>query len=119
MVSSILVAAFAILICFNFALPNANAATFLNNLRAGSLPQDILKPSDASQHDHISSRETEWNVMHHQGGNSPWYSKQYGIVESGIEPPPGCRIDQVHMVGSQMKCTEYARLLMDLLHCTD
>ncbi|KAK4548315.1 hypothetical protein LTR36_010185 [Oleoguttula mirabilis] len=36
--------------------------------------------------------------MRHQGGNSPWIPKVRGILEGGMEPPAGCRVDQVHMI---------------------
>ena len=100
MVPSILVAVLALLFGFNFALIEAGAATLLDTLRSGSLPQKVLNPSDGPRQDDYLSLETEWDVMRHQGGNSPWIAKQHGVLEAGIEPPPGCRVDQVHMVGS-------------------
>ena len=96
---SILVAVLALLFCFNFALIDAGAATLLDKLRPGSASQNILNPADASQKDNALSQDLEWDVMRHQGGNSPWIAKEHGIIEAGIEPPPGCRVDQVHMVG--------------------
>ena len=40
-----------------------------------------------------------WNLLYHLGGNGPWIPKVSNIVEAGIQPPRGCRVDQVHMVG--------------------
>lgn len=39
-----------------------------------------------------------WNILYHVGGNGPWIQKIDGVVEEGFEPPPGCEVDQVHMV---------------------
>ena len=100
MVPSMLIALIALFVSFNFAPINAGAATLLDSLRSGSLPlQKLLNPSDASQPVDTLSLDPEWDIMHHQGGNSPWIFKEHGIVEARINPPPGCRVDQVHMVG--------------------
>lgn len=41
----------------------------------------------------------EWQPIHHLGGNEPWFSKKADIVAPGTDVLPGCRVDQVHMVG--------------------
>lgn len=41
-----------------------------------------------------------WNILHHLGGNGPWIRKRTNVVDGGTDPPAGCRVDQVHMVGS-------------------
>jgi hypothetical protein len=40
-----------------------------------------------------------WSILYHLGGNSPWIPKINGIVADGIDPPAGCKVEQVHMVG--------------------
>lgn len=55
----------------------------------------------------LSNTSEEWNLLHHLGGNGPWIPKTTDVVEGGIDPPPGCRIDQIHMVGSHLStCIE-------------
>jgi len=62
------------------------------------------------QHDqpeHVSAETTEtvrshaWKPLYHLGGNSPWIQKVDGVVDTDCNTPPGCRVDQVHMVGAQ------------------
>jgi hypothetical protein len=51
--------------------------------------------------DHVNATNvtSDWNLLYHLGGNSPWIAKVSGVVdETSIDPPAGCRIDQVHMV---------------------
>lgn len=52
------------------------------------------------------------DLFYHLGGNGPWVPKINGTTGDGIEPPDGCRVTQVHMVGS---CSTLARsqALMD------
>jgi acid phosphatase len=41
----------------------------------------------------------DWNVLHHLGGNGPWVEMlDEGRLTPDLAPPPGCSIDQVHMV---------------------
>jgi acid phosphatase len=40
----------------------------------------------------------KWNILYHLGGNGPWIQKVDGIVEGGIGPPGGCKVEQVHMM---------------------
>lgn len=44
--------------------------------------------------------KSDWNLLHHLGGNSPWFQKSTGIANDSIETPVGCHVDQVHMVSS-------------------
>lgn len=48
----------------------------------------------------ISATNTtnDWNILYHLGGNGPWIPKVDGVVEGGLAPPEGCRVEQVHMV---------------------
>ncbi|THW89001.1 phosphoglycerate mutase-like protein [Aureobasidium pullulans] len=48
----------------------------------------------------ISATNTtnDWNILYHLGGNGPWIPKADGVVEGGLAPPEGCRVEQVHMV---------------------
>ena len=43
--------------------------------------------------------QTEWNLFYHLGGNGPWIPKIRGIAEGDLDPPNGCDVSQVHMVG--------------------
>jgi acid phosphatase len=41
----------------------------------------------------------DWNILHHLGGNGPWVEMlEKGGKTPDLTPPPGCEIDQVHMV---------------------
>src|SRR5690242_13691750 len=40
----------------------------------------------------------DWNILYHLGGNGPWVEKVIDVVESGIAVPPGCEVEQVHMM---------------------
>lgn len=42
--------------------------------------------------------EQDWDILYHQGGNSPWIPKINGTITTDPSPPPGCRVEQVHMV---------------------
>ena len=47
----------------------------------------------------VYEHQEDWKLFHHLGGNGPWIQRTENVVEGGIEVPPGCRVDQVHMVG--------------------
>lgn len=50
-----------------------------------------------------------WNLFHHLGGYGPWIEKSGTEGEvSSLAPPDGCRIDQVHMVGTYLQCWSIA-----------
>lgn len=49
----------------------------------------------------------DWNILYHIGGNSPWIQKIDGVVQAGFGPPPGCHVEQVHMVS--MGCSDPIR----------
>ena len=40
-----------------------------------------------------------FDVLYHLGGNGPWIPKVRNVTGDSIDPPDGCRVDQVHMVG--------------------
>ena len=68
------------------------SSEYISNRNHISSDQDISSLRSGSSHDH-------WNVLHHMGGNSPWVQKTEEVVNGSVDIPPGCRIDQVHMVG--------------------
>ena len=41
-----------------------------------------------------------WDILYHIGGNGPWIQKVDGTLGEGIEPPAGCKVEQVHMVSN-------------------
>lgn len=45
---------------------------------------------------------SHWDLLYHLGGNGPWIQKLDDTVQIGIDPPAGCRVDQVHLVGSSV-----------------
>ncbi|WPG97772.1 Hypothetical protein R9X50_00055300 [Acrodontium crateriforme] len=45
-----------------------------------------------------ANHSVAWKVLHHQGGNSPWFRKTDGVVDESYLPPNNCRVDQVHMI---------------------
>lgn len=77
------------------------------------LPRLGRKPKDASQVWSIRSgvqricsstdedtgeTQSEWDLFYHLGGNGPWIPKVEGVLHNGLDPPEGCKVDQVHMV---------------------
>ncbi|KAL2844996.1 histidine phosphatase superfamily [Aspergillus pseudoustus] len=57
-----------------------------------------LKPSFNLFHEKPSPLKSDgWDLHYHLGGYGPWVEKLDGPVR-GIEVPPGCRVDQVHML---------------------
>ncbi|KAF7186303.1 3-phytase B [Pseudocercospora fuligena] len=63
----------------------------------------LLSPIDASSWRLVASRSgsdlrSKWHVRDHFGGISPWKAKTAGIVTDIDDIPPGCVIDQVHMM---------------------
>ena len=67
--------------------------TRLPALLGGGLPRVTFDKAE-------NTVKADWNVMYHQGGNSPWIPKVRGIEDdNNIDTPSGCRVDQVHMVG--------------------
>lgn len=54
-------------------------------------------------HGACTSKDVEppWNILYHIGGNGPWIRKKDGTVEEDIEPPRGCKVEQVHMVSPE------------------
>ena len=43
-----------------------------------------------------------WDILYHVGGNGPWIQKVDGTLGEGIEPPAGCKVEQVHMVSNSI-----------------
>ena len=41
----------------------------------------------------------DWDILYHVGGNGPWIQKIDDVVQDGFDPPAGCHVEQVHMVG--------------------
>ena len=39
-----------------------------------------------------------WDIIYHVGGNGPWIKKNDGVLPESVEPPKGCKVEQVHMV---------------------
>lgn len=42
--------------------------------------------------------ESSWDMLYHLGGNGPWIKKLDGTLDEYVEPPRGCKVEQVHMV---------------------
>lgn len=98
MIASISVALLALLL----GLETFADAGILNRLRRTPTTQQVLDTS-GSPLQGFKDAEKPWNIMYHMGGNSPWIPKLSGIVDGGIEPSAGCRVEQVHMVGGHRK----------------
>jgi len=95
MVASGLTAILAIVLYFCGLLSTSVSAFSLPN-QWSRLSQQFLGPPNRSDLD--KSPDMGWDIRYHLGGNSPWIPKTRGIVNDGIEPPEGCRVEQVHMV---------------------
>ncbi|KAK0326215.1 hypothetical protein LTR82_002961 [Friedmanniomyces endolithicus] len=91
---------FAVLIAlFNSLVTGVSAVEFLHRLYSNPLSQLVISPSDPTEGSKPTPLDDTWDIRYHLGGNSPWILKVSGTVDGGIEPPPGCVVDQVHMVG--------------------
>jgi acid phosphatase len=40
----------------------------------------------------------DWNILYHLGGNGPWVEKVIDVVDTGIQLPDGCQVEQAHMM---------------------
>lgn len=99
MIASVFAALLALLLCCErLALFGVGASDVLGLLGAKLMPQKILGLQSDSSSGGASTSE-EWDTRYHMGGNSPWMPRKRGSLGSGIEPPAGCRVDQVHLVG--------------------
>ncbi|KAI4721719.1 phosphoglycerate mutase-like protein [Aureobasidium sp. EXF-10727] len=47
-----------------------------------------------------TTKNEEWDILYHLGGNGPWIPKVDGIFGDELSVPEGCQIEQVHMVGA-------------------
>ncbi|KAF2722167.1 phosphoglycerate mutase-like protein [Polychaeton citri CBS 116435] len=66
----------------------------------GSLCQEPLTAGSSEEFPLYSNvtAHTEWDVVRHLGGNSPWIRKTENILSHDTETPQGCILDQVHMM---------------------
>lgn len=62
-------------------------------------PQRHMSASAKLDNYHDDGGDDTWNIHYHLGGNGPWIPKLQNTVEDDIDPPAGCWVDQVHMVG--------------------
>ncbi|KAF2157064.1 phosphoglycerate mutase-like protein [Myriangium duriaei CBS 260.36] len=61
--------------------------------------QHIFFSKHNAIHDEAPPPPTKpWNILYHLGGNSPWIPKTTNIIASAALPPPGCHVEQVHML---------------------
>ncbi|EGP87067.1 uncharacterized protein MYCGRDRAFT_109391 [Zymoseptoria tritici IPO323] len=43
-------------------------------------------------------KAVQWNIKHHLGGISPWYARTPQGINGSHDVPPGCVVDQVHLM---------------------
>lgn len=87
-----------LLYSWNFDGSAALAFGLLDRFGTDRISQRVLGLNDVPANESILAESGEWDPMHHMGGNSPWFPKYAGTVQEGLDLPPGCRVDQVHMV---------------------
>ncbi|KAK5725798.1 hypothetical protein LTR15_003988 [Elasticomyces elasticus] len=87
----------AVLYPYSYAITGVSAADLLQHLYERPLQQAVstVEPADGST---LTVAKEEWDIRYHMGGNSPWIPKINGTIAGGIDPPLGCRIDQVHVM---------------------
>ncbi|KAK3648967.1 hypothetical protein LTR56_007099 [Elasticomyces elasticus] len=87
----------AVLYPYSYAITGVSAADLLQHLYERPVLQvaSTVEPPDGST---LIVAKEEWDIRYHTGGNSPWIPKINGTIAGGIDPPLGCRIDQVHMM---------------------
>ena len=91
------------LLLYSWNLDGSAAFAFglLDRFGSDRISQRVLGLNDVPANESILAVREEWDPMHHMGGNSPWFPKNAGTVQEGLEMPQGCRVDQVHMVCTQ------------------
>ncbi|KAI9754503.1 MAG: hypothetical protein M4579_004673 [Chaenotheca gracillima] len=65
-----------------------------------------------------SDEKDDWDILYHLGGNSPWIKKIDGVVDTTVEPPAGCEVEQVHMMsrhGERYPTLAAGARMLDLL----
>lgn len=91
----------ALTACLAFVLLGVYPNTLVSS--AWNLPHHLAKWTvDQAIIDHGQpdlSPAKPFDVLYHLGGNGPWIPKVRNVTGDSIEPPEGCRVDQVHMVG--------------------
>ncbi|KAK3068743.1 hypothetical protein LTR53_013439 [Teratosphaeriaceae sp. CCFEE 6253] len=91
-VASMIALVALILYPYNAVVSGAGAAGLLQRFYA-------LAPSQI----HVDAQQAkgaageDWDLKYHLGGIGPWIPKVDGVVGGGVDPPPGCRVEQVHM----------------------
>ncbi|RMZ29501.1 hypothetical protein D0859_06408 [Hortaea werneckii] len=87
------------LLLYSWNLNGSAALAFglLDRFGADGISQRVLGLHDVPANESILAVSEEWDPMHHMGGNSPWFPKNDGTVQEGLDLPRGCRVDQVHM----------------------
>ena len=91
---------FAVLIGpFSSVVSGVSAIDLFHRLYRNPLSQLVISPHDPPEGSKPAPDDETWDIRYHLGGNSLWIPKVSGTVEGGIEPPAGCVVDQLHMVG--------------------
>ncbi|KAI7146696.1 phosphoglycerate mutase-like protein, partial [Hortaea werneckii] len=95
-----MVVALIALLLYSWNLDSSAALAFglLDRFGSDRISQRVLGLNDIPANDSILAVSEEWDPMHHMGGNSPWFPKNAGTVQEGLDLPQGCRVDQVHMI---------------------
>lgn len=50
-----------------------------------------------------NTTQEDWDILYHLGGNGPWIPKVDGPFGDELSLPEGCKIEQVHMVGTILR----------------
>ncbi|TKA81855.1 hypothetical protein B0A55_01595 [Friedmanniomyces simplex] len=83
---------------YSSAITGVGVIDLLNRLHKNQLSQLVVPPYDPPRVSKTAPEEGGWDIRYHLGGNSPWVPMISGTVDGGIKPPPGCRVDQVHVM---------------------
>ncbi|KAK5723002.1 hypothetical protein LTR17_014052 [Elasticomyces elasticus] len=88
----------AVLYPYSYAITGVSAADLLQHLYERPVQQVVYSAEEDKDSKPAATEKENWDIRYHMGGNSPWIPKTDGTVDGNIDPPPGCRIDQVHMM---------------------
>lgn len=90
---------------FLLGLPLARSDSPVGSFLATYIPENVYSVLFSQDYKPTSWRggaagndKQQEDLFYHLGGNGPWIPKRRDVLEHGVEPPEGCKVEQVHMM---------------------